>query len=62
VDMHWTERIFVDRPTIFRSRLEALIEEAEGEAEGLISILSEHGVTNDGTVLDLACGVGCHSL
>jgi len=62
VDMHWTERIFVDRPTIFRSRLEALIEEAEGEAEGLISILSEHGVTDDGTVLDLACGVGRHSL
>lgn len=59
---HWTERLFVDRPSIFRSRLEAQLEEAEGEVEGLTHILSEHGVTDGGSVLDLACGIGRHSV
>lgn len=59
---HWTERMFVDRPSIFRSTLEARLEEAEDEAEGLLGILSAHGVADGSTVLDLACGIGRHSV
>ena len=59
---HWTERMFVDNPSLFAARLEGLVEQAEAEVDGLLNIFSEHQVPSGGLVLDLACGIGRHSV
>jgi len=59
---HWTERMFVDQASLYRGTLEALVERAEAEVEGLMTVFSEHKVPDGGRVLDLACGIGRHSV
>ncbi len=59
---HWTERMFVDQAEFYRETLETLVERAEAEVEGLMSIFSEHRVPGGARVLDLACGIGRHSV
>jgi len=59
---HWTERLFVDPASLFQSDLEAKFDEAVGQVEGLHALFSEHGVPEGSWVLDLACGVGRHSV
>lgn len=62
MDTHWTERLFIGNAHLFAPSLEGRLEDAVEEVRGLISIFSEHGVPEDATVLDMACGVGRHSL
>lgn len=62
MDKHWTEKLFVNKASLFGARLEELLERTPAEVEGLINILSEHEVPDGGTILDLACGIGRHSI
>jgi SAM-dependent methyltransferase len=59
---HWTEETFIDNPLLFLPDLMGRLEKAEEEAGHLRNIFCEHGVPGDGLVLDLACGVGRHSI
>lgn len=59
---HWTERLFVDHALLFQSDLEGKFDEAVGQVEGLHALFLEHGVPEGSWVLDLACGVGRHSV
>jgi len=59
---HWTERLFIDEAALFIGSLEGRLEEAVEDVEGLLKIFSEHDVPEGGSVLDLACGIGRHSV
>lgn len=61
-DRHWTERMFVDRASLYKETLETLVERARAEVDGLIALFEKHGVPTGGAVLDLACGIGRHSV
>jgi SAM-dependent methyltransferase len=62
VARHWTEKMFIDQASLYEVTLEALVEKAEAEVEGLKGIFSEQGVPPGGSILDLACGIGRHSV
>jgi SAM-dependent methyltransferase len=59
---HWTERMFVERVDLYRPTLEENVERAVPEVEGLVRILRGFNVLGDGFLLDLACGIGRHSV
>jgi cyclopropane fatty-acyl-phospholipid synthase-like methyltransferase len=59
---HWTEETFIENPLLFIPELLGRLGKAEEEAEHLRNIFDEHGVPGDGLILDLACGVGRHSI
>jgi len=59
---HWTEETFIENPLLFIPELLGRLGKAEEEAEHLMNIFDEHGVPGDGLILDLACGVGRHSI
>lgn len=59
---HWTERLFVDNAAIYQEQLEELFERAIQQVEGLQVLFSELEVPEGGRILDLACGVGRHSV
>ena len=59
---HWTERMFVERADLYRPTLEENVERAVPEVEGLVRILRGFDVPGDGLLLDLACGIGRHSV
>ncbi len=59
---HWTEKLFIENASLFGARLEEMIEETSEEVEGLLNIFSEHHVKEKGKILDLACGMGRHSV
>ena len=60
--IHWTERLFIENAYLTGPSLEGRLEDAVDEVRGLKCIFSEHGVPEGTTVLDMACGVGRHSL
>jgi SAM-dependent methyltransferase len=62
MDKHWTDRLFLDKAALFMGSLEGRLEGAVEEVEGLLKIFSEHNVPEGGSVLDLACGIGRHSV
>ncbi|UCH57991.1 MAG: class I SAM-dependent methyltransferase [Candidatus Bathyarchaeota archaeon] len=62
MEKHWTEKLFVDKASIYRPTLEEFEERATPEVEGLMNIFSELGVPEGSLILDLACGIGCHSV
>ena len=62
LDKHWTERLFIDNASLYGAQLEERLERTGVEVEGLMRLFSEHGVPPGGTILDLACGIGRHSL
>ena len=55
---HWTEKIFIEDPDLFKTIIEARFEKTPEEINGLVEILDEYGVPKDGLILDLACGIG----
>jgi SAM-dependent methyltransferase len=61
-DKHWTERMFVDQASLYTATLETLVESARVEVDGLIGLFKKHEVLSGGAVLDLACGIGRHSV
>ena len=61
-EKHWTERLFVDSASIYLEQLEGLFEQARQQVEELHALFSMLGVPEGGWILDLACGVGRHSI
>lgn len=59
---HWTEETFIENPLLFIPELLGRLEKAEEEARRLKIIFGELDVPENGLVLDLACGVGRHSI
>jgi len=55
---HWTEKLFIDEPDLFRITIEARFEKTEFEIEGLLKLFELHGVPPGGTLLDMGCGIG----
>jgi SAM-dependent methyltransferase len=62
MDRHWTERMFIDAAHLFGADLEERVERAREQAAGLIDIFSEFQVPRGSTILDLASGIGRHSV
>jgi 2-polyprenyl-3-methyl-5-hydroxy-6-metoxy-1,4-benzoquinol methylase len=60
---HWTHTLFVDNPELYLPFLEQADEErTTDEIEGLAWLFGEFGVPQNGRVLDVACGIGRHSI
>lgn len=59
---HWTERMFVENPSLFGATLEKAIERGSSEVSGLEKIFSQFGISKNSLVLDLCCGIGRHSV
>ena len=55
---HWTEKIFIEDPDLFRASIEARFEKTQDEINCLIDLFNQNNVPNDGLILDLACGIG----
>lgn len=59
---HWTEKMFIDEANIFGDTLKERIKNTEKEIEGLLKIFQKYNVPENGAILDLACGIGRHSV
>ncbi len=55
---HWTKKLFLEEPELFKAFIEDRLEKTESEIEGLLRLFSKHNVPQDGLILDLACGIG----
>lgn len=62
MDRHWTERMFIESAHLFGAELEERVERAKEQAAGLVNIFSEYQVPHGALILDLACGIGRHSV
>lgn len=58
---HWTQTLYERYPDLYLPILESRKEAGAAEAEGLSKMLGGSGVRR-GKVLDLACGIGRHSI
>ena len=61
-ETHWTHRLFVDNAHLYLPFLEDAKGRAEEETEALCRMFRERGVPERGRVLDVACGLGRHSV
>jgi SAM-dependent methyltransferase len=61
-DNHWTHRLFVENADLYLPFLEQAMGRAPQETAKLAEILTEYGVLEKGRVLDVACGIGRHSI
>lgn len=61
-ERHWTEETFIENPLLFIPELLGRLEKAEDEARRLKAIFERLGVDGGGLILDIACGVGRHSV
>jgi SAM-dependent methyltransferase len=59
---HWTYTLFVKHPELYIPLLESWKEKASAEVEGLSKIFAQFGVPERAKLLDLACGIGRHSI
>ena len=59
---HWTRKLFVENADLYLPFLEQAKDRARGESEALAGLFAEFGVPTGGRVLDLACGIGRHSV
>ena len=61
-ERHWTHRLFVDAADVYLPFLEVAMDRAEAEARAVADLLREAGVPDGGRLLDVACGIGRHSV
>ena len=59
---HWTEKLFIDEADLFGETLKEKIKTTDTEIEGLLNIFQEYKVPKNASILDLACGIGRHSI
>ena len=59
---HWTHELFVENAELYLPFLEQAKERAPDETNALARIFKENSVPGGGSVLDLACGIGRHSV
>lgn len=62
MEKHWTEKLFIEKPLLFGTAVENLIEQASAQVTGLIEIFSRFQVLENSLILDLCCGIGRHSV
>ena len=55
---HWTEKLFIEDPDLFRASIEARFERTQDEVKCLIEFFNQNNVPANGLILDLACGIG----
>ena len=55
---HWTEKLFIDKPSLFQVTIEERFKKTDVEVDGLINLFDENKVSKTGKILDLACGIG----
>ena len=60
--IHWTHKLFVENAELYLPFLEQAKERAPDETNALAAIFDENDVPGGGSVLDLACGIGRHSV
>lgn len=58
---HWTEDAFVENADLFALDLAARVEDADGEVADLLGLLADHDLEPE-SVLDVACGIGRHTV
>jgi len=54
--------LFIDEAELFETTLLERIGRTEAEIDGLLNIFMEYSVPENGNILDLACGIGRHSV
>lgn len=59
---HWTREVFLEHPEMFLPLLEDRLSRAREQVDGLVKLFERHGVEHGSMVLDLACGIGRHSI
>jgi len=59
---HWTEDVFKDKASSFMPILTSRAEKAENQIDAIQDIFNKHDVAVDSKILDLACGIGRHSV
>ena len=59
---HWTYKLFVQNADVYLPFLEEARSLASTETEALTGLFTRFGVPKDGKVLDVACGIGRHSI
>jgi len=58
----WASRVYEENAGIHQSILEAGLKAAPAEVAGIVKLFKSHGVPNGGNILDVACGIGRHSV
>lgn len=61
-EVHWTHKLFVENADLYLPFLEQAKDRAHQEVEALCGLFAEYGVPTGGRILDLACGIGRHSV
>jgi SAM-dependent methyltransferase len=61
-DEHWTREVFLDHPDMFLPLLEDRLSRAEDQVDGIVELFDRYDVKESSMVLDLACGIGRHSI
>lgn len=61
-DTHWTYRLFVEHAELYLPFLEQAKERAPMETDVLAGLFEKVDVSHGGKVLDVACGIGRHSV
>ena len=59
---HWTTQLFVQHADLYLPFLEQAKDRAQPEVNTLAGLFAEFGVPAGGRVLDVACGIGRHSV
>lgn len=58
---HWTEETYVESPEVIEESMRRGIERADGDITNLLELLDSRGITPE-RALDVACGIGRHSI
>ena len=61
-EVHWTHQLFVENAELYLPFLEREKDRAQQEVQALFGLFTEFGVPSGGRILDLACGIGRHSV
>lgn len=61
-EVHWTHKLFVENAELYLPFLEREKGRARHEVEALVGLFADFGVPSRGRILDLACGIGRHSV
>jgi SAM-dependent methyltransferase len=58
----WASLVYETKASIYRSVLEAGLKTAPGEVKGIVKLFKSHGIHAGSDILDVACGIGRHSV
>jgi SAM-dependent methyltransferase len=58
----WANRVYETNASIYQSILEAGLKTAPAEVKGIAKLFKRNGIPDGSNVLDVACGIGRHSI